>query len=439
MRIRTSMRRGPRGIRDGHEQEKVAATAHDEYPSAPRAPSPWRNRDYLLLLSGQSVSALGSYISGLAYPLLALALTHSPAQAGLVSVGSFVSYLAFSLVAGVWVDRLDRRAIMVACAAGQALVAGSIPLAAALGHLSVPHLVVASAASTACYIFFGVAEGAALPRVLPPAQVPAAVARNEVVQSASALGGPPLGGLIYQALGRTAPMLLDAISYAVSALSLALLRTPLQEERAAAPRHIGREVADGLAWLRGQALVRAIMIYSGALFFVINASRFVLIVLARARGASASDVGLLLAVGSAGGLLGSLATVRAGARIPFRRVIIGGLWGQAALCLLYAVAPTTWALAAVWAGMSFAWPLYNAPTFGRQIALTPDEMQGRIQSVGGLLFFGPSTLSAAVAGVLLQTVGPAPTALVFTTVLLVVALAATQNTAIKAASPRTDW
>lgn len=268
MRIRTSMRRGPRGIRDGHEQEKVAATAHDEYPSAPRAPSPWRNRDYLLLLSGQSVSALGSYISGLAYPLLALALTHSPAQAGLVSVGSFVSYLAFSLVAGVWVDRLDRRAIMVACAAGQALVAGSIPLAAALGHLSVSHLVVA--------------EGAALPRVLPPAQVPAVVARNEVVQSASALGGPPLGGLIYQALGRTAPMLLDAISYAVSALSLALLRTPLQEERAAAPRHIGREVADGLAWLRGQALVRAIMIYSGALFFVINASRFVLIVLARA-------------------------------------------------------------------------------------------------------------------------------------------------------------
>jgi len=322
--MRKLIRRGARLAQDGKRAADVATSGVAGQRGARQHPSPWRNRDYVLLLGGQSVSALGSYISGVAYPLLALALTGSPAGAGLVGVGSFVAYLALSLIAGAWVDRADRRAIMVACAAGQALVAGSIPLAAALGRLAIPQLVAASALSTAFYILFGTAESAALPRVLLPEQLPAAVARNEVVQACAQLGGPPLGGIIYQSLGRAVPMLLDAVSYAASALSLALLRTPLQEVQAVEVRHIGREVSEGLAWLRGQALVRAIMVYGGVLFFAINAERFVLIVLAKERGAPASVIGLLLAVGSAGGLLGAVAAVRLQAHIPFRRIVVGG-------------------------------------------------------------------------------------------------------------------
>ncbi len=397
-----------------------------------RPSSLWRNRDYLLLLSGQSVSVLGSQISSVAYPLLALALTGSPAQAGLVGAGSFVSYLVFTLFAGVWADRVDRRAIMIACEAGQALVAGSIPLAAVLGRVTIPQLVVASTISTALYIFFNAASIATLPRVVPPDQLTAAVARDGVIQSTTALGGPPLGGLIFQSLGKTIPMLFDAVSYAASAVTLVLLRASLREERAAATRHIGREMTEALSWLRDHALMRSLMLSSSILFFITNASRFSLIVLAKERGASPAVVGLLFAVGSVGSLLGALAAPRVQRRVPFRRIVVGGLWAQGALCPLYAVAPGAWGLGAVWGAVSFGWTIYNVPTFGYQIAATPDELQGRVQSVGGLLFFGPSTLSALFAGVLLQKVGPVPTVLIFAAILSLVALAATRNAAMRA-------
>jgi predicted MFS family arabinose efflux permease len=419
------------------EQEAVAAQLlhEDSPPSAPQAPptSLWRNRDYLLLLSGQSVSVLGSGISGVAYPLLALALTGSPAQAGLVGIGGFLSYLAFSLVAGVWVDRLDRRVIMVACEIGQALIAGSIPLAAAFGYLTIAQLIAANALGTTCLIFFGAAQTAAVPRVVPAGQLSAAVARNEVVLAGGQLIGPPIGGLIYQSLGRTVPMLLDAVSYAVSAITLLLLRTPLQGARTTPTRHIRLELIEGVSWLWHHALMRCLMTYNSILFFIVNASRFSLIVLARERGASASEVGLLLAIGSVGGLLGSLVAVRVQGRFSLWSVVVCGLWIQAGFCLLYAVSPTAWALSIVWAGVSFVWPIYNAPTWSRQIALTPNEMLGRMHTVGSLLFFGPTTLSAAIAGALLQTIGSAPTVLVFAAVLAVAAFTAMQNGALKAA------
>jgi MFS family permease len=216
-----------------------------------------------------------------AYPLLALALTGSPAQAGLVGAGGFASYLAFSLIAGVWVDRIDRRVIMVICEVGQAVIAGSIPLAAAVGSLTLVQLVAANALATTCFIFFSAAQTAAVPRVVPAEQLPAAVARNEVVMASGQLGGPPIGGLIYQSLGRTAPMLLDAVSFALSAATLLLLRTPLQGERSATTRHIRRELVEGLTWLWHHALMRCLMIYGSILFFVINASRFSLSVVRR--------------------------------------------------------------------------------------------------------------------------------------------------------------
>jgi len=145
--------------------------------------------------------------------------------------------------------------------------------------------------------------------------------------------------------------------------------------------------------------MRSLMFSSSILFIIMNASRFSLIVLAKERGASPAVVGLLFAVGSVGSLLGALAAPRVQRRVPFRRIVVGRLWAPAALCPLYAVAPGSWGLGAVWGAVSFGWAIYNVPTFGYQIAATPDELQGRVQSVGGLLFFGPFTLSALFAGV----------------------------------------
>src|SRR5579871_2002392 len=95
----------------------------------------WYNRDYLLLWSGQAISAIGTQISQFAFPLLILDLTHSPAQAGLAGDLRFIPYLIFSLPAGTFIDRWDRKQIMILCDIGRALNMISIPIAFTFGYL----------------------------------------------------------------------------------------------------------------------------------------------------------------------------------------------------------------------------------------------------------------------------------------------------------------
>src|SRR5262249_26294928 len=125
----------------------------------------WRNRDYLLLWGGQAVSSIGGEASNLAFPLLILALTHSPAQAGFVSALRSLAYLLLGLPAGALIDRWDRKRTMILCDVGRALVLGSIPLALVFGRLSMAQIYLVSLVEGALYVFFSLAETAALPRV----------------------------------------------------------------------------------------------------------------------------------------------------------------------------------------------------------------------------------------------------------------------------------
>jgi len=131
----------------------------------------WHNRDYLILLSGQTVSTLGTNVSTLAFPLLVLFLTNSPAQAGLVGALRALPYLFLSLPAGALIDRWDRKRVMILCDTGRALALGSIPIAAALGHLTLAQLYLASLIEGTLYVFFNLAQVACLPRVVTKAQL----------------------------------------------------------------------------------------------------------------------------------------------------------------------------------------------------------------------------------------------------------------------------
>src|SRR5579885_3013144 len=126
----------------------------------------WRNRDYLLLWSGQAISSVGSSASELALPLLILSITHSPAQAGFAGALRSLAYLLLGLPAGALIDRWDRKRLMIFCDAGRALALGSIPLALALNHLAMAQLYLVSLIEGTLYVFFSLAESAALPRVV---------------------------------------------------------------------------------------------------------------------------------------------------------------------------------------------------------------------------------------------------------------------------------
>jgi len=126
----------------------------------------WRNRDYMLLWSGQAVSRVGGRVSDLALPLLILALTRSPAQAGLLGAAGTVPSLLLSLPAGAFIDRWDRKRTMIACDIGRAVLIGSVPVAFALGRLAVPQLYLVAIMQGVLSTFFGLAQSSALARIV---------------------------------------------------------------------------------------------------------------------------------------------------------------------------------------------------------------------------------------------------------------------------------
>src|SRR5579885_1992667 len=150
----------------------------------------WRNRDFLLITGGQAVSLMGSQVSQLAFPLLMLALTHSPAQAGFMAAVRGLPFALLCLPAGALVDRWNRKRVMILCDTGRALALGSIPLALLLGLLSLPQLYLVSLVEGTLFVFFQMAEYAALPHVVTKEQLPAATGQNEVLYSTALLLGP---------------------------------------------------------------------------------------------------------------------------------------------------------------------------------------------------------------------------------------------------------
>src|SRR6266700_3059305 len=150
----------------------------------PRRPKTlWLNRDYMLLWSGQMVSNVGTQVAQLAFPLLILALTGSPAQAGFAGALRALPYVFFSLPAGALIDRWDRKRVMIICDAGRALSMASIPVALAIGHLTIIQLYLVSTIEGTLFVFFNIAEVACLPNVVAKEQLPAATAQNTVTMS----------------------------------------------------------------------------------------------------------------------------------------------------------------------------------------------------------------------------------------------------------------
>ncbi len=171
-------------------------TPHEEHndvrPSCPL----WRNRNFLLLWSGQTVSTLGTNVSTLALPLLVLALTHSPAQAGLLTAMRLLPYLLFSLPAGALIDRWNRKAVMIRCDLVRWLALGSVPLAFSIGYLTLIHLYIVAFLEGTAYVFFSIAQIAALPQVVSSAHLPQAYALDTTTEYIGTLLGPSLGGFI---------------------------------------------------------------------------------------------------------------------------------------------------------------------------------------------------------------------------------------------------
>lgn len=401
----------------------------------PRRPkSLWLNRDYMLLWSGQVVSNVGTQVSTLAFPLLILAVTGSPAQAGFVGALRALPYVIFSLPAGALLDRWDRKRTMILCDTGRALSLASIPVALATGHLTIIQLYLVSLIEGTLFVFFNIAEAACLPRVVPKEQLPAATAQNMATDGVTTLIGPSLGGALYTA-GRLLPFLADAISYAVSVCSLFFIKTKFQKERVAARRSLWIEIREGLAWLWHHPLIRFMAILTGGNNLISAGLVLTIIVLAQRQHAPAFVIGLIFAIGGIGGVLGAVVAPFFQKRLSFGQAIIGTSWVIALFMPLYAIAPNPFVLGLITAAAFIVVPLYNVVQFSYRSALIPDELQGRVNSVFRLVAFGGQPLGLALTGVLIQNIGVIQTILIASLGLVVLAVAATLNTHVRNARP----
>ena len=402
----------------------------------PKLPPLWRNRDYMLLWSGQVVSTVGSSASGIVFPLLMLAITNSPTAAGLAGALFMLPYLLFSLPAGALIDRWDRKRVMIICDTLRALNFASIPVAMLFFEITIWQLYINAFIEGTFFVFFSIAEVAALPRVVSKAQLPDAAAQNQATFAVAGIIGPSVGTFLYQGVSRMAPFVFDAVSYAVSVVSLTFIKTDFQRERTPnVEKNLRREIAEGVRWLWAEPLVRFIAFLGSGLNLLLAPQALILILLAKNLGASDAAIGALFSAGSIGGIAGAVFASRIVKRFPLGRVLAGVLWVTALAFPLYALAPNIYVLGLITAVIFSFLPVVNVASVSYRAALVPDELQGRVSSVFRLVAWSSQPIGALLGGLLLERAGVLPTLFVSCVGWFLLAALATLNSHLRNARP----
>jgi MFS family permease len=270
-----------------------------------------RHRDFRLLWGGETVSEMGSQVSLLAIPLLAVRTLHAtPFEMGLLTAASTAAFLVVGLPAGVWVDRMRRRRVMIGADLGRMLALGSVPVAYAVGGLTLAQLFVVTLASGILTVFFDVAYQSYLPALVGREHLVEGNAKLTGSAQVAAVAGPSVAGGLVQAIGSSAAVAVDSVSFLASAAAAAAIRTPEPKPVAPPEGHpkLLHHIAEGLRFVFGNALLRAIAAATATsnLFSGIAAA-VEIVFLVREVHASPGVIGLLFTMGGVGGVLGALA------------------------------------------------------------------------------------------------------------------------------------
>jgi MFS family permease len=385
---------------------------------------------------GQSISSLGTGISQVAFPVLIFVLTNNPAVAGLMfSVGQ-LPYILFSLAAGALVDRWDRKRVMIVCTAGLAVCLASVAFIVFGGFSWPVQLTLLFAFSFligSLSVFYGLAEVAAITRVVSRAQLAQALTQNELAYSSASLVAPPIGTVLLS-VSRLLPFVADAISYGVLLVSLFFIRTSFQEERVEVKGNLLVEIREGFAWVRQLPVVLLLIVLAAYLEVIVNINVLLVPVIARNEGFPLSIVGVILAAAGIGNLLGAALNSALQRHVPLGRLLISTLLLFVVLWPLYGFVTNLWALGVVIAGLGLIDTVAYLQTASYRLAVVPDQFQGRVNSIARLIIFGFLTLGPAAVGICLQRFGVIVTVIVLWGGFIVCALLALLNVQLRQAT-----
>ncbi|HSO51419.1 MAG TPA: MFS transporter [Actinomycetes bacterium] len=370
-------------------------------------PEPTRRRSWLLsgdfgrFWVGQTISNLGSSFTMFALPLLVFNLTGSPINLGITTAAEFVPYLLFGLVIGAWVDRVDRRRLMIATDLARAAVIATIPLLAAFDALSVGWIYAVAFASATLTIAFDAAEFAAIPSLVPSGDdLVTANGRVQASYSTAQIAGPLLAGLLVAVAPVQQVLLVDAASFLVSAVALATIGRAFNAPREEGPRRaIRKDIVDGLRYVLGHPVLRNISAMM-ALINLVGATVYTQLVVFAKRQLEASDsqVALLYAAGSAGVVLLSLAAGPLRRRLSFSVAALGALALDGLLTVVLAATSWYWAALVLWAAISGLGIFFNINTGSLRQQIVPNHLLGRVISIAGVLAWSAIPVGALAGG-----------------------------------------
>jgi hypothetical protein len=385
-----------------------------------------RNRDFLLLQTGQLLSTFGAMMSGIAYPLLTLALTGSAAKAGYVGAVQFTPIVLLSAAAGVAADRFDRRKLMIASDAAGAAALASLAAAVVSHHATFWLILLVAFVDTSAAVLFRAGSSGAFRAVVPRPQLANAASVAMARMSTVRLIGPPAGGALF-GLSRGLPFLADAISYAFSTASLLLMRTRFQEEREPGARTHFRE---GLAYFWQLPFLRTTVGMIAASNLVAAGAPIAVIILAHRHGLSSAAIGGFVALQGVMLLAGSTVSPLLRRLFPMRAILLSEFW----MGLVYAafiVYPNVYVLAVAVSLHAFWFPNTDSAMTAYSYVLIPDRLLGRAMAASNTLRALSAPLGPLAAGLLLSHTSPRMTILALAVPVVVAAVIGTLSASIR--------
>ncbi len=396
-----------------------------------------RNSDFTRLWTGEAVSQLGTAASLFVLPLLGYALTGSALLAALPVAAQTLGIALSLLPAGVVADQLDRRLVLVGSSAVGLVLTASLAVAGFLGMMTMPHLILVALGTGVVAGFYMPTEMSAVRSVVSREDLPTAISQNQARHHIASLVGGPLGGVLY-AVAKPLPFLVDAVTYAFSLLTVSRVRadlSPVDRPR----RTPVRELGDGLRYLLARPYFRSVAAFSAAINLVVNAVFFVAIVRLVEAGIPSTTIGLVEALAGIGGIVGALIAPFVIDRMRTGHLTMSTAWLWVPLLVPLIFWSSPWLVGAMLCIGLLLNPAGNAAAQSYRVAITPDELQGRIASSSQFLSFTTIPLAPLLGGWLLETFGAEAATTILLVAAALAALIPTLARSVRSVPRPRDW
>jgi MFS family permease len=375
----------------------------------------WRQPDFLKLWSAETISVFGSQVGQLAMPLVAILVLDATAfEVAALGVVLFLPFILFTLPAGVWVDRLPRRPILIVGDFGRAALLATVPIAYFADALTLAQLFVVAFLVGALQVFFDVAYQSYLPSIVEREQIIDGNSKLEISRSAAQVGGPGLGGVLVQVFTAPYAVLLDAFSFVGSGLFLLFIRKteepPAVADADGQKPSLWTDLKEGLHFVLGNPNLRAQAGCTATSNFFGNVAFATLLVFAvRELGLSAGAIGIIFSIGAAGSLAAALTATRISARFGIgpTSIVVAALYGPTILLVALAPAGNAAIPVLIVSQLLFGFTIvvYNIVQVSYRQAICPPRLQGRMNSVMRFMVWGTIPFGGLLGGALATWIG----------------------------------